>query len=172
MRTQYNQFKITSTFIGDKLWNADDKNRNYNNHLVTVVNTETHKKTAFEFWGSIVKPEIETEQELLFAFYCFLSDGQGSRCGFEEFCSEFGYDTDSRKAYKTFKACEKSLHKAERIGINEEMACDIMNDLQENYGWHFVGQKQTQNRVGKEVQPYMQHVRNRYPKKAVQKPAG
>ena len=134
MRTQYNEFKITSTFLGDKLWNADDKMQNYNNHLVTVVNTETHKKTAFEFWGSIIKPEIETEQELLFAFYCFLSDGQGSRYGFEEFCSEFGYDTDSRRAYKTFKACEKSLHKAERIGIDEEMACDIMNDLSENHG--------------------------------------
>lgn len=134
MRTQYNEFKITSTFIGDKLWNADDKMRNYNNHLVTVVNTETHRKTAFEFWGSIAKPEIETEQELLFAFYCFLSDGQGSCYGFEKFCSEFGYDTDSRRAYKTFKVCEKSLHKAERIGIDEDMACDIMNDLSENHG--------------------------------------
>ena len=134
MRTQYKQFRITSTFLGDKLWSADDKMQNYNNHLVTIVNTETHKKTAFEFWGSIMKPEITTENELMFAFYCFLSDGEGSRYGFEEFCSEFGYDTDSRKAYKTFKACEKSLKKAERIGIDENMACDIMNDLQENYG--------------------------------------
>ena len=134
MRTQYKQFRITSTFLNDKLWSADDKMQNYNNHLVTIVNTETHKKTAFEFWGSIMKPEIETEQELLFAFYCFLSDGEGSRYGFENFCFEFGYDTDSRKAYKTFKACEKSLKKAERIGIDENMACDIMNDLQENYG--------------------------------------
>ena len=134
MRTQYKQFRITSTFLGDKLWSADDKMQNYNNHLVTIVNTENHKKTAFEFWGSIMKPEIETEQELLFAFYCFLSDGEGSRYGFDDFCANFGYDTDSRKAYKTFKACEKSLKKAERIGIDEEMACDIMNDLQENYG--------------------------------------
>ena len=134
MRTQYKQFRITSTFLGDKLWSADDKMQNYNNHLVTIVNTETHKKTAFEFWGSIMKPEITTENELMFAFYCFLSDGEGSRYGFDDFCANFGYDTDSRKAYKTFKACEKSLKKAERIGIDENMACDIMNDLQENYG--------------------------------------
>ena len=98
MRTQYKQFRITSTFLGDKLWSADDKMQNYNNHLVTIVNTETHKKTAFEFWGSIMNPEIETEQELLFAFYCFLSDGEGSRYGFDDFCANFGYDTDSRKA--------------------------------------------------------------------------
>lgn len=53
--------------------------------------------------------------------------------GFSNFCSEFGYDEDSRKAYKIFKACKKSLKKAEKIGIDENMACDIMNDLQENY---------------------------------------
>lgn len=81
-----------------------------------------------------MNPEIETEQELLFAFYCFLLDGEASRYGFDNFCFEFGYDTDSRKAYKIFKACEKSFHKVERIGIDEDMACDIMNDLQENHG--------------------------------------
>ena len=69
MRTQYKQFRITSTFLNDKLWSADDKMQNYNNHLVTIVNTETHKKTAFEFWGSIMNPEITTENELMFAFY-------------------------------------------------------------------------------------------------------
>ena len=39
MRTQYKQFRITSTFLNDKLWSADDKMQNYNNHLVTIVNT-------------------------------------------------------------------------------------------------------------------------------------
>lgn len=134
MKAQYNEFKIASTFLGNKLWNADEKMQNYNNHLITIVNTETHKKTSFEFWWSIMNPEIETEQELLFAFYCFLLDGEASRYGFDNFCFEFGYDTDSRKAYKIFKACEKSFHKVERIGIDEDMACDIMNDLQENHG--------------------------------------
>ena len=94
---------------------------------------DLHKKTAFEFWGSIKNPEIKTEQELLFSFYCFLSDGECSRYGFSEFCLEFGYDENSRKAYRIYKACQKSLKKAERIGINENLACDIMNDLQENY---------------------------------------
>ena len=134
MRKNYRHFIITSTFLNNKCWNNDAIGQNWNNHLITVINTEAHRKTAFEFWGSIVKPEISTEQELLFAFYCFLSDGESSRHGFQEFCFEFGYDEDSRKAYRNFKACEKSLHKAERIGIDEDMANDIMNDLQENYG--------------------------------------
>lgn len=132
MKTTYKNFKITSTFLNNKPWSANEKN--YNNHIITVTNTELHKKTSFEFWGSIMKPEIETEQELLFAFYCFLSDGYYARYGFEEFCSELGYDEDSRKAYKTFKACEKSLKKALRIGIDENVCCDILNDLLENHG--------------------------------------
>lgn len=131
MQTTYKNFKITSTFLHNKCWSCNGSN--YNNHMITVTNTETHKKTAFEFWGSMINPEITTTHELLFAFYCFLSDGESSRYGFNDFCENFGYDTDSRKAYTTFKACKKALQKAERIGINENIACDIINDLQENY---------------------------------------
>ena len=32
--------------------------------------------------------------------------------GFDAWCADFGYDTDSRKAEKTFKACE---HQAARL---------------------------------------------------------
>jgi hypothetical protein len=41
-----------------------------------------------------------------------------SRCGgqsFEEFCSEFGYDTDSRKHHKTWKACVVTNAKLHRF---------------------------------------------------------
>lgn len=131
MQTTYKNFKITSTFLHNKCWSCNGSN--YNNHMITVTNTETHKKTAFEFWGSMINPEITTTQELLFAFYCFLSDGESSQYGFNDFCANFGYDTDSRKAYKVFTSCQKALQKAERIGINENIACDMINDLQENY---------------------------------------
>lgn len=131
MKTTYKNFKISSTYVGNKKWSENDNN--YHNYIITIYNTNTKKKTAFEYWGSIMNPKITTTQELLFAFYCFLSDGEGSRYGFNDFCANFGYDTDSRKAYAIFKACKKSLAKAERIGISENIAYDIMNDLQENH---------------------------------------
>lgn len=34
------------------------------------------------------------------------SDARAGEQTFEEFCSEFGYDTDSRKARNTWKACK------------------------------------------------------------------
>jgi hypothetical protein len=45
---------------------------------------------------------------------CLSSDASGieNARSFEDWCSEYGYDTDSRKAEKTFKTCE---HQAKRL---------------------------------------------------------
>ena len=133
MKTIYKNFKLTSTYIGDKPCEADSRIKNCNNHRITVTNTKTHKKISFEFWGSIIDPIIKEKQELLFAFYCFLSEGSSTLCGFEEFCFNFGYNNDSIKAYKIFKSCEKSLRKMEKIGIDKNEIYVLMNDLQENH---------------------------------------
>lgn len=45
---------------------------------------------------------------------------------FEEWCSDLGYDTDSRKAERTYKACEKQAHRAEGFfapDFEEFLAC-------------------------------------------------
>jgi hypothetical protein len=43
---------------------------------------------------------------------CIASDASGADGSFEDFCSNFGYDEDSRKAEKTYKACK---HQGERL---------------------------------------------------------
>ena len=40
---------------------------------------------------------------------------------FEDFCSEFGYDTDSRKAEKTYKAVCKEFANVQRFFTNDEI---------------------------------------------------
>lgn len=132
MKTTFKNFAITSTFKGDKLAPWSDKQQNYNNHIITVTNTETKQKTNFEFWGSIVNPEIKTENELLNAFYCFVGDAVSGNSPFEEFCSEFGYDDDSRTAERTWKACKKSAEKLNKI-YNDSIY-DLSNELQEIAG--------------------------------------
>ena len=132
MKTTYKEFNLNSTFKGDKVWNADEKQENYNNHIITVTNTETKQKVSFEFWGSIANPEIKTEKELLYAFYCFVEDALSGKMDFSEFCSEFGYDTDSRKAEKTWKACKRSTVKFERLYTGD--IYDFINKLQEVAG--------------------------------------
>lgn len=42
---------------------------------------------------------------------CLIIDSSAMELTFEDFCSEFGYDTDSRKAERTFKACSQNASK-------------------------------------------------------------
>jgi len=117
---------INSEFLGDKCSNWGD---NYNNHKVKVTNGK--KSFSFDFWGSISSPEISSDDENIFAFYCALSDGLAANDSFENFCSEFGYNSDSRKAEKIYKECEKTLRKIERV-----FSCDLynlINEIQETY---------------------------------------
>jgi len=120
---------IDSNFLGNKLWEASEKQQNYNNHIVTISHNK--KKCNFDFWGSIMNPEISNNEENIFAFYCFLSDSIGAMESFEGFCDTFGYNTDSRNAEKIYKACQKSLKKIERV-----FDCDLYelsNEIQETY---------------------------------------
>lgn len=132
MKTTFKNFSINSTFKGDKIAPWNDNQQNYNNHIITVTNTETKQKTSFEFWGSIVNPEVKTENELLNAFYCFISNAVSGTYSFDEFCGEFGYDEDIRTAEKTWKACKKSLEKLNKIYKGD--IYDLVNELQEIAG--------------------------------------
>lgn len=44
---------------------------------------------------------------------------------FEQFCAEFGYDTDSRKALATFEACRESLLFLFRAWVSVDEICNI-----------------------------------------------
>ena len=121
---------INSEYLGNKAatW-GDKKNPNYHNNSVKV--THNKKSFSFDFWGSIMNPEISNDQENVFAFYCALSDGLGAKDSFENFCGEFGYDSDSRNAERIYRACEKTLKKLERVFDCD--LCDLINEIQEDY---------------------------------------
>lgn len=46
---------------------------------------------------------------------CLASDASGLGGTFEDWCSDYGYDSDSRNAEKTFKAIEKQSKGLERL---------------------------------------------------------
>ncbi len=44
-----------------------------------------------------------------------------ARCGemeFEEFCNEFGYDADSKRAEQTWEECQRMAEKLDHLGIS------------------------------------------------------
>jgi len=132
MTATYKNLRVTSTYQGDKVAPWDDKQQNYNNHVITVTNTENGAVTRFDFWGSIANPELTKEYDVLNALYCFVSDAVSGKENFENFCAEFGYDTDSRTAERTWKACKKSLEKLQRIYSGD--IYDLANELSEVAG--------------------------------------
>ena len=47
--------------------------------------------------------------------YCLLSDAQLADQNFDDFCSEFGYDPDSRKDFKIYESCCETLQKIRKL---------------------------------------------------------
>lgn len=45
---------------------------------------------------------------------------------FEDWCSDLGYDADSRTAERTFRACERTLDKLRAL-LGEELADQLLN---------------------------------------------
>lgn len=128
--TTYKNFKITAKFDGLKVASWDEYNDRHNK--VTIKNLENGKRTSFDFWGSIKNPSLESDYDLLNAFYCFISDALSGTHSFENFCSEFGYDIDSRTAEKTWKACKRSFDKFWNLtGYSLDMMYDFINELSE-----------------------------------------
>lgn len=103
-------------------------NGQYTIHLSTE-----HGKTSFAFWSSIAKPVIDSDSDLLDAIDCFCSDACSGSESFDSFCDELGYDNDSIKARKVWRACVKSKGKLESI-LGDMDIYDFSNalrDLQE-----------------------------------------
>ncbi len=74
------------------------------------------KSYTFKFGQSIAKGNEEP------TLYDLLSCLQKYEVGtFEDFCSEFGYDEDSRSAYKTYKAVVKEYDKVCSLFSNDEL---------------------------------------------------
>lgn len=80
------------------------------------------KQYTFEFGQSLNNGSKEP------TMYDVLSCLEKSDVGtFEDFCDEFGYDTDSRRAERTYKAVCKEYAAVERL------FGDVMDELQEIY---------------------------------------
>ena len=127
-------YKITGY---DSPPSSDSKRgENVNNYRVSIARKcesgAGAKKTSFMFYGSINDYQKGKEKmtlfDLLWAFECFLEDGRYVKDGFDEFCDELGYDKDSLKAYRTFKACERAEKKADKLNIDAEA---IISELRE-----------------------------------------
>jgi len=127
-KAKFKNIRINAVYVGDEA--APFMPNNYNNHRVSVYNADTHKRTSFKFWASMMSPELRTRYDALNALYCFIGDAVSGLDSFNDFCGNFGYDPDSRTAYKTWQTCQRSAAKALRVlGVSRSELYDFLNEL-------------------------------------------
>lgn len=102
--------KITLRFdYADSNPNMPDS-QNMDHYRVTLRNADRKRMTLVYSKGyghNNKPPEVDEVLD------CVASDAAGfeNSNGFEDWCSEYGYDTDSRSAERTYKAIEKQAAK-------------------------------------------------------------
>lgn len=81
-------------------------------HWACAIRFGRRRMTLFFSMGSAHKGKAPGISEVL---DCLLSDYVHPKENFESWASEFGYDTDSRKAEKTFTACQLQSRNLEAL---------------------------------------------------------
>lgn len=129
-KAAFKNIRVSARYVGNEAapFNPD----NYHNHRVRVYNVDNRKRTSFKFWASVMNPELCSRYEVLNALYCFVSDAVSGLDSFEDFCRNFGYDPDSRSAYKIWQICQRSSVKALRVfGLSRSELYEFLNALSE-----------------------------------------
>jgi hypothetical protein len=74
--------------------------------VTSIIDTAKRRGDKDRFADLIYEPTPPTVRGVLSSL---LLDVRAGEMSFEEFCSDFGYDTDSRKAHKTWEACSEAM---------------------------------------------------------------
>lgn len=70
----------------------------------------------------LVKWTKPTKPNVLDVLHCLVMDAQAADCAdFDEFCADYGYDNDSRRAEKIFNTCRDTYHQLKRMFDLEEL---------------------------------------------------
>ena len=117
---------------GVKFPNTDD-NTLHIKFYCTITNPETGAKMGLTWYDShnnymLCKDEIDEDMAKSIV-YAASSDASCYVCAadFDDFCAEFGYDTDSRRALKIYNACKRISESWGRVsnGLSDETLDEI-----------------------------------------------
>jgi hypothetical protein len=127
-KIQIRNFEI-SAGKGREVWKWDAYRYAFK---VKVKNLETGAIAYFNFYGSIMDYEKGKDElsgdDLKVAFWAFLGDAYGGGLDFADFCEEFGYSLEDKEARQIWNKCTEQKERAERLGINEDLRIDLLNN--------------------------------------------
>jgi hypothetical protein len=96
--------------MADETWQA--------NHYKVLLKKGNKQLTTYFSMG-MAHTQEPTAEDVLDSLAMDASGIENAR-SFDDWCANYGYDTDSRKAEKTFKACEKQAEKL-KVFLGEEL---------------------------------------------------
>lgn len=115
------RFKATLSDTKAPPWVEDVRGR-YGHHYRVTLSKQTPKcQTSFDFWDSVANYENGTETVSAYSVLACISGDVNCPDNFQEFCDEYGYDSDSRKAEKQFKLCDQAAKKLRRFFTKDEI---------------------------------------------------
>lgn len=93
------------------------------------INGETFDFYTGAGWVQGIKGyEVPKKPTLDDVLYCLVSDAEAGEMSFDEWCDNFGYDNDSRKALAMYLQCQENAKKIKRAGINIESERERLQD--------------------------------------------
>ena len=123
-----NKIKMSITFKDrevNRFWNENTKRNRYS---VYIQNTDTNETMCVIFWDSVYDTEHNITPTCYDILACLTKYDPGE---YEEFCSEFGYETETENqfgrftrnetAYKIWRACCDEWKKVKRVFGEGEM---------------------------------------------------
>jgi hypothetical protein len=116
-------------------FDSEEKNKDYHNEFQIKISRNGIAKTFLYYDSSKAwhdgKDELTTS-DLKNAVECIFNDTLSSYGDFEDFCSGFGYSTDSKSVEKTYKAMVKNGKKVKDMGFTEDELIAFVNELNEH----------------------------------------
>ena len=95
-KTEPHHFRVTLSKSGQKVGSQFSALKNFR--------TDS-KRITFDFWSSIADAEKGIETASAYSVLAWISSDANCPTTFDDFCSEYGYESDSIKALQTFRRC-------------------------------------------------------------------
>ena len=109
------RFKFTYIEFGT-YFGGDDEKRNI--YRLALIRKDSPVRYSTRFGASIYMTQKRIDPTPYDLLACLTKNDPGS---FEDFCSEYGYDTDSRSAMRTYNKVKRDWVKVENFFSQDEL---------------------------------------------------
>ena len=120
------RYRITAEWVEGPTHRVDDDGWEHHGGKVRIthrgVNGATRQMTLPFRMGMGLDPDEMRPADVVSSVAL---DARLGMEGFEDFCSELGYDTGSRKAHASWRECQRSAQRFERFCTSQVMLDDL-----------------------------------------------